>query len=367
VTTGPDPAALARDHSFGGLFILNAPSTIDRLRWMDIMRCIAIFLVVLNHAVLQVNTRLPEPLPALTSLNDGVGPFRMATLMFLSGMLLPKSFKKSTIEFVLGKVGGIAWPYLLWSTLLLSLLVTTSGLSGNDSVTAATFLQIFYAPPTYLWYLAYLLVFYVISLLLRSTPRLRSTLIPVALIASQLATSGSNTQRLLYLLAFFLLGDLVARYHAVFENAVRSLWLLPLAAALALVTAVEAGAGSSVRYEPRWVIGVMAGALVLIRISRAIERTKFGVWMASYGRRSIVFYVTHWSAMLIAYHISMRVGIEEMWALFGVLLAAGMGAGFSCIWLERRWSPLEYLFSIPVNRWRQQRSMNARPKKLAVE
>ncbi|MDD7930056.1 acyltransferase family protein [Microbacterium thalli] len=319
----------------------------NRQAWMDVLRCFAIFLVVVDHATDHINSHAVHDIVGLTTLNDAVGPFRMATLMFLSGMLLPRSLAKPATEFALGKLGRIGWPYVLWSFILLFLLAATSSISGNTSVDAGTFLQVFYAPPTYLWYLAYLLIFYFVVLVLRRAPVVRSLLIPIALIASQLLVATPQWQRMLFLFAFFLLGDLLSRHRAVMDRSLTATPIVVVAAALALATAGAAGAGVLVRYQAVWAIGVIAGIIVLIRVAQSIQESAVGAWMGRYGRDSIIFYVTHWVSLLVTYHVLVRSGIRTEWLLLPPLLLAAFGTGFISVWAQR-WRVPRYLFALPL-------------------
>ena len=320
----------------------------QRALWMDIVRCFAIFLVVLDHTTDQVNARLSDPLFGITTFNDAVGPFRMATLMFLSGLLLQRSLNKPLPVFVRGKVGLVGWPYVVWSVVLLSLLAATSSLSGNSTVDPGTFLRIFYNPPTYLWYLAYLLVFYLVALLLRRRPAVRTALIPLALVTSQALFFEPQLQRMLFLLAFFLFGETVARHGQILERVMQSRAAIFLALLIAAATAVASGSGYPVRYQSLWALGAIGGIVVLISCAQAIDGSNLGNWMARYGEHSIIFYVTHWSFFLVAYHALVRVGVENEWLLLLLVMAAAFGGGFFFIWLTAVWPPARYLFALPL-------------------
>ncbi|PJJ55562.1 acyltransferase family protein [Compostimonas suwonensis] len=336
----------------------------DRHVWMDLLRGLAILLVILDHAADQVTSNTGSPLFGVTTFNDAISPFRMATLMFLSGFLLPRSLAKPHSEFVFGKLGRIGWPYLVWSGVILGLIAATSSLSGNTSVDLHQVLRIFYNPPSYLWYLAYLLIFYLVSLFLPTV--VRSLLIPVALVASQLLQDQDEWQRMLFLFSFFLAGDLIARSGNLLGAMVVSWPVMITASLIATTTAAFAALKIPVRYEAIWAPGTAAGVLILVALSMLVQSRPFGRWVAKYGQHSIVFYVTHWSAILITFNVLVRVGVSNIWVLFFASLAAGLFVGFLFVWAQRRWQWVGYLFHLPlVSLWRSLRGAKTQQSRAA--
>lgn len=97
-----------------------------RLHWMDMLRGSAIVLVMIWHSSaipVLYGASMPAPVRAV---NMFFLPFRMPTLMFLSGLLLPASLRKPLPVYYAGKFAAIGWPYLIF--VLLDRL-----LQGNDN------------------------------------------------------------------------------------------------------------------------------------------------------------------------------------------------------------------------------------------
>ena len=126
----------------------------SRLRWMDLARGIAILLVIAHHAMALL-ARVEVDVPELMRMIDAVfAPFRMPLLVFLSGMLVTRALAKPTPVYFGRKARGLLWPYLIWSLVVLAV---TGGL------TFSLLRNVLYYPPTFLWYLWFLFVYYAIA------------------------------------------------------------------------------------------------------------------------------------------------------------------------------------------------------------
>ena len=85
-----------------------------RVAWMDAVRGTAIILLLLYHCT-AIPLTLGMPMPTvLRWFSTFFMPYRMPTLMVLSGMLLARSLRKPLPDYFAGKVAGIVWPYLVW-------------------------------------------------------------------------------------------------------------------------------------------------------------------------------------------------------------------------------------------------------------
>lgn len=278
-----------------------------RIAWPDALRGFAILLVILHHTESQVRSNIGDIPSALVVFNDAFAPFRMPTLMLLSGLLLARSLSKSPGVYIDGKLRKIAWPYLLWSFALLGLIAASSRVTGNTSANAAEFLRVFYAPPTYLWYLAYLLVFYAVGLALRSRPSWRDAL-PVVAMSLAFVLPQDDGGRLAFLAAFFFLGDALGRRPGAFDKITHG---GPLAVALVvgLTASAFSIAGVRVNYQPEWCFGVLAGVVALLGLTRALTPRVDLAALRWVGEQSIVFYCSHFMALMVAFEILTRAGI----------------------------------------------------------
>ena len=304
------------------------------------MRGSAILAVVFYHAHVQVSVSLDTSLGLITTIDAALRPFRMPVLMILSGLLLPVSLMKSGLRYVQGKTSKIAWPYVFWSSANLVVLAAASSVR-SETVSIATFLKIFYAPPTYHWYLAYLFVFYLFALLLHRVAWLQNSSILIALVLASFVEG--DLRKLLYLWAFFAAGDFVARYWTHLEPFLTKKTVALLCAVAAVPAVIMSAQGTDLRYDPVWAFSVCASIFALLPVSQFLSNTRFGALLVSVGKQSIVYYVVHYLVITITFHILLRLGMENPFALFFMTASVALIAGAVLVrW--RRFSLVAWLF-----------------------
>ncbi|WP_290438797.1 acyltransferase family protein [Cellulosimicrobium cellulans] len=318
-------------------------TTVPRDRPTDILRGVAVLLVVLDHASGLVATNTTGMPSAVGILNDAAGPFRMATLMFLSGMLVPRSLEKRPSAYVRGKLRHVAWPYLVWSAVVLGLLTVTAGLTG-DGVPGETVLRVFYDPPTYLWFLGYLLVYYLVALVV--PVRAHAVLAGAALAVAALPVPG-DAGRLAYLAAFFFLGSVVFCHRERWRRRPPRRGVLVVAVLAAGAAAVASTAGHEVRYDPLWSPAVVGGVVAGVAAATTLAPTGRTRAVEALGRSSVVYYVTHWVVALVAVHVLLRSGFREPTTLLVVTVALALATGWAADRLRARSRLVSALFAFP--------------------
>jgi peptidoglycan/LPS O-acetylase OafA/YrhL len=269
----------------------------------------------------------------------------MAALMFLSGLLLSASLRKSRGRYLLGKLSRIGWPYLVWSLVYLVLLAVTTPWRDAAPVSLHDVALVFYAPPTFLWYLAYLLIFYIVAMVL--TASLRAWLIPVALVGSLRLVADANWQTMAYLFAFFLAGDVAMRKPGAWAWLTSRPLPLTICGVLLAGTAAASLVGMEVRYAAAWAPGVLAGIVVACPLMTALSSTVAGRWFRLAGEQSIVFYVTHWPVLMLAFFAATRVGVHDPYALTLLLVVAAVLAGAFFVWAWKDLPAGAWLFKFP--------------------
>ena len=307
-----------------------------RMTWMDSLRGTAIGLVILWHSaaiLLLYDLDVPS---WLITVNEFFSPYRMPTLMFLSGMLLPASLRKPTSVYLVGKLRFVAYPLVIWT-------VIHFFLYRPDT----TLLSLQFWTTSYLWFLVYILIYYLVSPLVRWMPTWITIVAP--LLVSPLVNDQSR-RRFFFLAAFFFLGKLVAEYRPAFDRMVASRWswvAAPVAVGFGLYSAVALPD----RYLAAMAVFSVAGIVTLVKVAQAVAAAggtgRFTAPLEFVGRNSLVYYVTHFPTILIV----VLVGVMQLHLSVGVAIVVGFLAalvvGTIAAHLSQR-TVLRWLFVAPA-------------------
>lgn len=247
---------------------------------MDVLRGAAVILVMLMHADLSADGRSDWVL------NNLMRPYRMPTLMLLSGLLLQHSLDKGARRYLIGKVRGVVWPWLLWTGLMIALL-TERFLADPVG---------FLAVGTHMWFLAALACAYLLALAARRVPHWAIALVLFSLAGLLQDSHGALTTYLWYG-AFFFVGAALRPW--------LDPWVAARPAVPLLLTAVAVGGalwqvprGLYVPFRPDQALIAVVGILAIVWLAARLPRSmpvRAVEWM---GRNSIVAYLVH-PALLI--------------------------------------------------------------------
>lgn len=317
----------------------------QRMLWMDLLRGVAVFLVIVHHSssiLKRYDMLRPEWMDAL---NNGIAPFRIPLLMFLSGMLLAASLAKPAEKYFAGKIRNIAYPYVVWSFIFAAVV----------GVEHAWYHPKFWLGTTYLWYLFFLLFYYCCAFFLRGIRPI--VLFAVALIASIFMIEGSKYgERLFYLMAFFFLGHAVGtwpRWESILENK-RILVLTPLVVGFGVVSAFY----GPLRYGAEYAVPTFIGIVVLCVLARMIMNTKIAAPFVYIGQNGIVFYVAHYPVVHLTIALLAGLGIQSEFSISVVALTAAMGVCFLLSYLASRLWFVRLLFvGPPIDMWLSRRTV----------
>lgn len=302
---------------------------------MDQARGVAILLVVLFHAATSAAVHAPIP-DALDWALSSLAPFRMPALIFLSGMLLERSLRKPAAAYFGGKLRGVLWPYALWTVIFLAIW-------GRLNLTELKWSVV--VPPTYLWYLHFLFLFYVGAWVMRKLH------IPmwVAILAGFMVSFTDLPHRIPrfgFLMVFFFAGYYFARYGIGVLRESRA-WLLPVSAVIAVVGGTLSASGVPLRYEPLYawapVAGIIAAVLLVEWAQDARPMVVFG-WV---GRDSLIFYVTHFPTIYVVARAVHRAGVESGVALFAIAAVSALAVGVAFTAAAHCVKPVGWLFTLP--------------------
>ncbi|MEL4320443.1 acyltransferase [Leifsonia sp. YIM 134122] len=314
-----------------------APTAKPRMIWMDSLRGGAILLVILWHSSgILVRFGYGHAPDWLIGFNEFFAPYRMPTLMFLSGMLLPASLRKPLPTYFSGKLRLIAWPFVVWTVLWILLFPSPNTLLSFNLWTTS-----------YLWYLLYILVFYAIAPLVRWVPGWILVLLPWVATGF---TDDMNRRRFFFLMGFFFLGKLVAENRAVLDRVLASRWIwasVPIAVGFGVASAVY----GPWRYYGLLAIFSVVGVLCGVKIAQLTTTRRGTAAIRFVGRNSLIYYVTHFPVITAIVMLGSTLGVPNG----AMIVVGGIGAllvGTLAVWLSKH-SWLRLLFAFPELRFRR--------------
>lgn len=305
---------------------------------MDLTRGLAVVLVIAFHANDILRTFGGGSPPFMETLNLVLGPHRMPLLMFLSGMLLARSLTKGPARFFSGKLRGIAWPYVVWTTITLL---------AVDDLSLDLWVRNLYSPTTPLWYLWFVMANYCLAFLLLRLRLPASLVAAVSLVAAGLVTSAYAADRLCFFFAFFMLGHVVASREPL-RAALRRPWVVVVAGLAAAVTSALAASGVYVRFEAVYAWGPLGLVVLVLAVTPALDPEAVLSRALRYvGRHSLVFYCVHWPVMILASALLVRLELTRGGVVYATSLLAALVAGLGLSALAQRSRLADALLTAP--------------------
>ncbi|MCK6094637.1 acyltransferase [Micrococcus sp. EYE_162] len=263
-------------------------STSPREHWMDALRGVAVLLVVFTHTY-----TMPQGLDATFSsvafanIVQVFQSWRMPMLVFLAGVLLPRSVAKPTATYYRGKAERILWPFLVWMVLLALALGTPESLGSWEYWRGGAW---------HLWFLWVLMLCYLVGPLTRWVPALVVAAV-VFVVLLELVSGPRDWVRPLYWGVYFFLGAASARLLPRIRRAPLAVGAIALILMVLTVVATRAGELVVAERHPWSVFAALPGILAVLWIGPRLPRLPF---LEFCGRRSVVLYVTHMPVLILA-------------------------------------------------------------------
>lgn len=350
--SAPNPAPLTRAAARASASSTASSRTVDigralerhdrRIGWMDLLRGLAILLVILHHSTQITVYRIGEVPAFFEFLSAFFAPFRMPMLMFLSGLLVAGSLAAPTGKYVWGKVRRIVWPIVVWT-----FIYTASQLVADPGALE-------YMPwepgfwDTYLWFMQFIFAYYIIALLIRWIPVW--VMVAVPFVAMFLIPAQFELlQRFFYLMPFFFLGAFIEKHWDRYAQ----LLSVRLAAGLAIIplgVALYSGFIDPLWYEPLSALPAMLGILILVRLTAVAPEARWLAPVRFVGQHSLIYYVAHYPVFAALGWLAAKAGIDNptvgLLAIFAVTVA--IATGFALI---GRRMPVSLLFELPRRLW----------------
>ncbi|WP_257538374.1 acyltransferase [Sphingobium sp. CFD-1] len=326
----------------------------ERQLWMDLLRGLAILLVVAFHSVTILERHAYTAAPWMRDFNQLFVLYRMPTLVFLSGLLLAGSFGKGIVLYLLGKGRRIFWPLLVW-TLIYALVI-------GPMVDGPMQLLKYLSGQSYLWFLTFILIYYLAAIPLR---RLSPLLVAaVAFGIAILAPDGSkNGERLFYLMAFFFLGSWVGGHWALWMRVVRS-----RAALLGWIVIVGASAAAVVyelHYGPLYAFPALCFIIAVSATAFWIQAARWCAPLIFMGQHSLIFYVSHFPTIYIVMGFCRGLGVKQAEVATMVAFPVALLVGLLLVLASRASWVVDLLFVAPAPPQRVVGALQAVEKRLA--
>lgn len=89
-------------------------ASIRRLIWPDVLKCFAIFLVILGHIIATYDNRVYD-----APINQWIYSFHMPLFMMLSGIFFKYALMKPFKQLLKGKIIQLLVPLCTWGVILL--------------------------------------------------------------------------------------------------------------------------------------------------------------------------------------------------------------------------------------------------------
>lgn len=301
--------------------------TRQRETWPDVCRGLAVFVVLLVHIrFFAANSVGGVPDWAL-SFNAFMAPFYLPALFFIAGYFVPLSMRRGAVAFTRGKISAIGWPLFVWN------LINTA--RGGDITDPHDLLTV-----SYLWFLAYLLVYCIVAVLVRRIPAWIVLAVSIALPA--IATPPEWMGRSLSFAAYFFFGVLACSYRDHIPQWARHSWawaVIPAGVPTGIYCVMQ-GSVSPPVIQVISLVAISAGVVVAVRLSAYPRLAQPWVWL---GQHSLEFYVLHWQIGLLISPLWPT--FSHVWLGFAVIGTAVLGLTLAAVVVFRR-RPLSYLFSL---------------------
>lgn len=146
------------------------PTNRGRVEWVDFAKGLSILLVVLYHVWNGIMTRsdqIVSPVQWYDPINRAFELVRMPLFFLVSGLFVARSVQKGSWRFINDKIGGIVWPYIIWSSIHVIMTIGLSRIAGQKSQLMISHIPYYLAvdPVAQFWFLYVLymsLMFYLV-------------------------------------------------------------------------------------------------------------------------------------------------------------------------------------------------------------
>jgi len=325
----------------------------DRIRWPDYLKGIAILFVVVAHVLRGlVNNNILALSPFISYIDSWIYAFHMPAFFFASGIFVSKSAAGKTIlQFAENKFRVIMYPYLLWSTVQIVIMMVVSG-STTHSIQWIDILRITYKPVMQFWFfyaLFLMLIIFIVMYKLNVKPFILLLFSIFLYAAPNFVPMGP--WGMVYIVSgymvYFACGAgfsklLLSRLPGM-PTKTLSLSTLIMISVLSLLVYVNPEPGPVIK-----VLSALCGIGWLVALSEVMSRYKYLNVFRDYGVVSLNIYVAHTIAAAASRIVFQRFfGISDVMLHIIIGVFAGVYAPILLTWISSKLK-MPYLFTLPV-------------------
>lgn len=311
-----------------------------RSDWIDSFRGVAILIVVCGHSVQLATMYTGHEFAGLAEFFDVARYLPLPALFFLSGLLVPRSLARAARSYVRAKAARILWPYVLWSAIVVLLGWFLSRSLGWYRVPSPW--NVLMAPIEHLWFLAYVLIYYLLALVARTIHPAWCVL--AAVLLTSVPISGTWSQ-LPYMAVPFFLGVTAGRHRATFDGVIGRVGLCATLFVTALGTFAALVFRRSEAVDSLGSLAMVLGLLVgFIGLINPVSDKTYLAPLRFIGENSLVIYLVHWPVMIALVPLLVTHGYADPSPLLGVCLASGTLSALTFVFLARRVPAARWLF-----------------------
>ncbi len=327
----------------------------ERIVWIDYARAIGIILVVYGHVARGVyNAGIPFKNESLYQLVDGVVySFHMPLFFFLSGIFFLDSLKrKKAWGLILNKIDTIAYPYIIWSIIHLSVTALLSSFTNGDTA-FSDILTILWQPQAHFWFLYVLFFLFVIAAIAYSQAPAR-LIAPIYIISLALylfhdkLPSSYHFHYIKHNFVYFTFSILFSQWGNI--KLFESKMALAAAALLFLISQYIFQVRLNLGIWDRGIYLLLTAKIGILLVVIAAKQAPKLPWLAAIGVSSMAIYLMHVlfgsGARIILQHF---LSIESAFVHLLAGCVVGVCASLATLYLIKKFE-LTLLLRMPISR-----------------
>ncbi len=266
-----------------------------RVEWVDGAKGLAIFAVVVLHVLRGVSNAGFGEIPAQDVVDGFCGTFSLPVFFFISGWFAVASLAKyGGPGLLLNKMRTLYYPYIIWQTIQIGIMLLVGSSQTNASVTPWNLLLTPIVPLFQFWFFMTLLACFFFFVLMKTTLKGDGNLLIIAALMMPVvfgwALQWQPIEGLINYFIYFALGIFVGGKPTTRFATGPWPWVIGIIGTIGVWASVVGDFGYGSRLV---VIGACIGIAATVSIARLLARSSATRWVEVIGVYSLEIYVMH--------------------------------------------------------------------------